>query len=256
MVHPTEPVRRNNTAPKQPNNRKQALEKSVGRLGKWLHFFTGLVTLGLILEYAPDIIEAFRTRQIPSRLLIGGVLITVGVAGELFVGFFASRKDTALREENDSLVARANERAALAEQAAAEANLARVKIEERLADRILSDSQLASIVEKVKQFAGQEYDANTYWDSREPLNLAERISVALNEAGWKLVHVRGQTMLPEKRGVLVYFHLESEDRTKTAAGALVSALNAESVVAELRRRDSATQPKNNKVQIDVGTKPQ
>ena len=93
--------------------------------------------LGLVIEYLPDVVKAFN----PPRL-VGGLLITVGVAGELIIGFLSSRIETKVREINDSIIADALGRAARAEERIAELNLsaeqehlARVKIEEKLASR-------------------------------------------------------------------------------------------------------------------------
>jgi len=59
--------------------------------GCWLTCFTALVVIGLILEYRKDVIELFRSFEWPKLgSVIGGILVTVGVAGELFVGFLAS----------------------------------------------------------------------------------------------------------------------------------------------------------------------
>ena len=236
-------------------NDRKTLDDRIVRLQIGLEIAGAIVVFGLLVEYGPEFVDSFRNLRIPSRNAIGGLLITLGVAAEVLCGIFIARYAKQAQEFADLDIARALERAAVAEKEAAEANLARLKIEARFADRVLNDPQLASLIEKIKPFAGQEYDANTYWDSREPLALAERISVALNWAGWKLIHVVGQTMLPEKTGVLVYVHVEAQEETKKAAIVLVSALNAEGIATELRRWDK-THPKNNKVEISVGTKPQ
>src|SRR5262245_55332600 len=108
------------------------LEDSLDRLEIWLTAMTALVVLGLVLEYWHEIPEAIaKLKQAWSwksfLVVAGGILITVGVAGELAVQFYASRKETKLRETNDSAfsilntkAAEANERAARAEERVSE----------------------------------------------------------------------------------------------------------------------------------------
>lgn len=49
---------------------------------------------------------------------MGGLLVIVGVAGELWIGFRSSKVETDLREETGKTISETNERAAQAEQAA------------------------------------------------------------------------------------------------------------------------------------------
>jgi hypothetical protein len=124
--------------PNEPNTigakNKRRLESHQDVLKWWLDGFTALVVLGLIIEYLPDLVKAFHPPH-----LVGGLLITVGVAGELVIGVLSSRTETKVREINDSTIANIRRDAALAEERAAEANriaeeerLARVRIEQRL----------------------------------------------------------------------------------------------------------------------------
>src|SRR5271169_1195193 len=84
------------------------LESSLDWLGGWLLVATALVVLGLVLEYVhqiPQSIRDFREKRTwgPICIIAGGILITVGVAGELLVQGLASRQETALRKANDEL---------------------------------------------------------------------------------------------------------------------------------------------------------
>lgn len=65
-----------------------------------------LVVLGLVVEYIPEIADIARTRPFPWKkvhVVIGGVLITLGVAGELYIEGRASKVETDLRSANDKL---------------------------------------------------------------------------------------------------------------------------------------------------------
>lgn len=159
-------------------------------------------------------------------------------------------------EEAKAAAAVANARAAEANQKAEEERLARVQIEERLADRRLTDEQAENISNKVKSFTGQEYEVTTYWDMREPLSLANRIHQLLTKASWKYVKPEGGSMLfPGVAGIQVYVHPEAEERTKDAATSLVSALTDENIIVELRQQNAPNNP-NNKLYVNIGTKPQ
>src|SRR5260370_36576803 len=107
-------------------------------------------------------------------VIIGAVLITVGVAGELAVQFFAARKETKLRKANDAVFSILNGKAAEALERAAKADerasqnekeavrlskiaederLARVKIEEDVAWRRLTKDQQIKMASRLKPFA-------------------------------------------------------------------------------------------------------
>jgi hypothetical protein len=101
-----------------------ALERLLTCLGHWLLFFTFLVVLGLVVEYIPEIIEKARTKQFPWKsvhTIIGGVLITAGVAGELYFEDRASKVETDLRMANDTITASLNKEAGEARKTAGEA---------------------------------------------------------------------------------------------------------------------------------------
>jgi hypothetical protein len=90
------------------------LERSLNSLGGWLVFFTLLVVIGLILEYAEDLKDLITKRPFKWKLLgamVGALLITAGVAGELVVEYRASRVETELRTANEKVIAMLNQKA-------------------------------------------------------------------------------------------------------------------------------------------------
>ena len=152
-------------------------------------------------------------------------------------------------------IAKANQAAAEAKQKAEEDRLARVKIEQRLADRKLTDAQVAVIVDKLKVFADQEFEVTPYWELREPMATANRIADALTLAGWKYIPPKSaEVLLGGVAGVLVYVHPSASERTKKAADSLVSALTKEGIASELRGLNDPKNP-TNKLHLNVGTKP-
>jgi hypothetical protein len=153
----------------------KGFESSLDSLEHWLVFWIACVVIGLILEVFPEIFEAIRGRQVRwhSRMTIGGgILITLGVAGELFVEVRASAVETKLRNANANIVAslnkeagdarsmagEADERAALAERQAGLANEraadANLRAEKEAGARVAMLAQL-----KPRDFSKQQMDA-------------------------------------------------------------------------------------------------
>jgi hypothetical protein len=218
----------------------------------------------------PSLETASRVSDIANFIfvasLVAGVMSTVGIV------WMANVKEAhwdALRKESDREIAQLNKETAIArsqiaeaDAKAAEANekaeterLARVKIEQRLADRALTDEQLSQISNKIKKFSGQEYGITTYWDLKECMAISNRIAVGLERGGWRYVKPTQATfMLGGTEGVQVWVHPDADDSVKKAAVALVTALNDEDMDAVLKEQNPAN-PKDNKIHLNIGTKP-
>src|SRR5689334_2891700 len=123
-------------------------------LGKFevVSAFAGLiVVLGIWLESRTEIRWAFRHHVwIPAA--VGATLVGIGVFVEVTIAALAARE--ARRADLD-----AKERVAKAEQAAAEANLERVRLEQQLQDqlgwRTITGEQHKALVDKLSRFAEQ-----------------------------------------------------------------------------------------------------
>ena len=129
-----------------------SLEKSLSSLEFWLLFATALVVLGLVLEYWHEIPESIvKLKKAwewkPFLVITGGVLITIGVAGELTVQFFASRKETDLRQANDTIFSVLNSKSALVLERAtkAEERLSENETEAARLNKLAEDERLARI---------------------------------------------------------------------------------------------------------------
>lgn len=158
---------------------------------------------------------------------------------------FTAKQQAANAESN---LADALERAATAEKEADTVN-------EKLADRALSDDQQRRIAGKMVSFAFQEYKVVAYWDSQESLGIANRIHQALQMARWKYLPLdKATVMLGGTVGVQVWHHPEADDSTKEAAKALVDALNAEGIFAYEKVENPTNNPKHNVININVGSK--
>jgi hypothetical protein len=214
-----------------------------------------------------DISSLERAFFVANVVYISAVI--VAAVATFFVSFFASRltaaKDAELRRfqsESAQATAQANARAAKANARAAEANekaeqerLARVKIEQRLADRVLTDAQVERIASKLRAFAGQAYKVTTYWDLKEPLGLANRIHELLTRAGWQYIEYdRAAMLFSGVAGVRVSVHPEAETTVQTAAMELVSALTTVGIEADVRQIKAPHNP-DQTLYLCVGTKP-
>lgn len=143
----------------------KALEDSLDSWGNWLVFFTVLVVFGLLFEYYHEIRDLIREH--PFRLrhffrVAGAALVTLGVAGELFVEFKASSAETKLRDANrkvESLLRQNSDNAQMVSGAAgavaAGANLAAASANERAAD--------AEKATENERTARIELEANVAW---------------------------------------------------------------------------------------------
>jgi len=145
-------------------------------------------------------------------------------------------------------IAQANERAANAEKETA-------KLTQRFAARTLSDFQIKAIADKIRSFAGQEFDVTPYWDLKESMAIANQIAIGLQYAGWSYIAPKQPGfMLGGIAGVQVWVHPTADDKVKNAANALIAALNGQGIESELRLQNPANPP-DPKVHLNVGTKP-
>ena len=118
---------------------------------------------------------------------LGGFLVIVGVAGELWIEIRASRVETDLREETNEVIARAEERAAEALKAAAEANLARAKIEQRMRPRILGADDQQALKDLLTAHSKLHIDTIVFdHHIAETLRFADQIFSIFASAVWRV----------------------------------------------------------------------
>jgi len=124
-----------------------------------------------------------------------------------------------------------------------------------MAPRDLSTEQIAKIGTALKQFSGQSWTVTAYWDSKEPLTLANKIFAALNAAGWRYDNEGTKSMmLGGIEGVQISVHPDANPKTKVAADALATILNAERISTILKQQNDPGHP-NERLWITVGSKP-
>jgi hypothetical protein len=182
--------------------KKQSIGLGLGVLEVVTTFAGLLVVIGLIVESGPELWQAVITRVWPARTVVGGTVITVGVFAEVAVGIFIARRAKAAELEASVAIADAAERAANAEQAAAEANLARVRLERWISRRDISDDERNAIAAKLSNFAGQRIVIAAFPVAHEPIVFASLISATLSQAGWKVDLLPPQSSTSPPDGVM------------------------------------------------------
>ena len=166
---------------------------------------TSFVVAGLVLEYWHEIKEFWEHVRWPMaafpwdkfRAIFGGILVTLGVAGELAFTYVASRRESQLRDNNHRIEAlltkeagdaierasKADERASKNEKEAEAERLARVELQDALAPRRLDKEQLKAIGAALKPFG--EFALMLYeMGDRESEIFANDIWAGLVMADW------------------------------------------------------------------------
>jgi len=164
----------------------------------------------------------------------------------------AKQAESNLANANER-AAKAHERAAEAERKAAEAQLA---LEKFKAPRVLSSGDQKIIISIISKFAGQEYAVTTFWDLKESLAFSNQLHQTLLLAGWKYIpHGEGGSFLMGGlTGVQVWVHPAADPMVRAAADGLVDALEQVAQAPTLKL-ENPKNPKDNKIRLNVGTKP-
>ncbi len=169
------------------NPHEQSLEKKQNWFQRLVEFGGGLVFIGLSVEYGPEIVHDIEIHSAPSIALIGGLAVTFGVLFETLFALISTHVSKELQGIADSRIAELHDRAAKAEKDAAEANLARIKIEEALfRPHVITDDVRDELIEILKAYAGNKrvdvfvYDKHIF----EVFALADSITEVFGSAQW------------------------------------------------------------------------
>lgn len=169
----------------------------------WAEVFGWIVGVGLVVEYWKEITDCIITRHWPSTELIGGILVTAGVFGEVFFSRLAGITTDTLQELADSDVAQSNRRAAealesagKAERAAAEANgrtaelnaeterLRKENNDTALLLRYRSIGDPSTFEQTMRGFSGTKYTLEFLVNSNEAGTFQNELNLALTRSDW------------------------------------------------------------------------
>lgn len=153
-------------------------EASVDSLSWWLLIATLVVVVGLIVEYSPDVKKLLTDRPLNRKLLVemaGGVLVTIGVTGELAVQGFQSKADTRLRDANRLYVSFLHSEALSLEAA----NLA---LEAQIQPRRLNAGEIDAAAKALRPFAGKTVKISSHPNDVDAAILGAQIIDILSRA--------------------------------------------------------------------------
>jgi hypothetical protein len=212
---------------------RAALENWSDNLARWERLWTAAVVGGLAVEVFVSLDRFFPHNIFDliwphSSLLgdIGSAMVFVGVFGELVIASKSGRIETALREENAKVISETAERAAKAEQAAAEANLERVKLEKvvrRATHRGLSHDEQMALSDSLSAFAGQSVALRTSEREQGPTLAADweqifffsQLHFVLHLAKWVLDDTL-KFNIKVRQGVVIFIDGEGPDIPEAA----------------------------------------
>jgi hypothetical protein len=123
-------------------------------------------------------------------------------------------------------IARANDRAAAANETAERERLARLQLEARLADRTLTAAQQDTLVSRLTRFHGIVVDAIIWGDSAEIQTISGLILDSMTKAGWKVQSGQAVGGGAAVRGILVGTRTGADAATGKASDALIIALQS------------------------------
>jgi hypothetical protein len=242
------------------------LENSLDSLEGWLALMTGLVVLGLVLEYwheIPEAIEHLRKAWSwkPVCIIAGAILITIGVAGELVVQFIASGKETALRKGNDAVFAALNaktgeaiERASKNEKEAAKAELRTKELEAEIQPRDLTIEQQVELKRKLGGFSGRVISLRSYSLDTEGKRLGKILKSVFESSGLTVSDNLGN-LLNLGGNVVEGIQIAGPHSQDDLIDALLqSPLKTDEKIKMLRKDDPRLRP-DALVEILVGVKP-
>ena len=265
-----------------------SLENSSESLDSWLKFWTVLTVIGVAIAiivilkeyrtaYKAWLRGSIRSPEKPTvRMLIiqliGPVLVTVGVVGELWISILSAKINTGLRNNNNILVGlihkqagnagkmagEARERAAKIENenirlrgqlAGLERNVAKqqeraaiaekdlVKLREKIADRHLTPEQQSRIAKSICRFGGIAVDIGKYSSNAEIEELAKEIKGALpkmcdGNPGFEVSFFQWGARAPGFSGIQIIITEDMSKKSKTFADVLAAALKQEGLQVE------------------------
>lgn len=130
-------------------------------------------------------------------------------------------------------IAKANERAASANETAEKERLARLQLEGKIADRILTPLQQQVLSTSLRPFGSFRVQVRWYVDSPEITRLANAITNSLGNAGWFAVGSASLASSVTTYDVVVAISREKPKEVRAAAMALVTGLRKNGISAEL-----------------------
>jgi hypothetical protein len=177
------------------------LEALIDGLERVLFTFTALVVAGLVLEYWHDIAEFIEEWKRPAALfpwkkfmeLSGGILVVIGVAGELGTQSCLSIEESAFRVNSHKVEGLLNDKAGFADQKAETARLAQeqlraenLRLEAIIQPRSLTIEQQRAVGYALREFSGHKAEVASFTGDSEGYALCKQMIAALRYARFEV----------------------------------------------------------------------
>jgi hypothetical protein len=237
--------------PNDPEDRKQFLEDSIDSLGNWLIVSTVVVVIGLSIElYHPLRVLMHKYDWWVMLEVTGSGLVAIGVAGELFVEFWAHRQEHKLRLVNSEIEAASQRKLKAADERIAEyaarvkeaeasiaiagkdAAQARLELAKLKAPRRIDPEHIPAYISLLSNFAGQKYTLSVSSDP-DAMDLLKSIDGILTSSKWIWTKPIGQIMMGDRansvtaKGIILRYASDKWPDFQGAVLALFSAFKAE-----------------------------
>jgi hypothetical protein len=217
----------------------RSLESSLDWWGVFILVSTAIVAIGLVVEYWEPVREFIEECRRPAASfpwykfmgLAGGILVTLGVFGEFWGAYKASRVETNLRGNNHRIEIFLNEKASKnekdTEQLRKDAEglkAENLKLEAIIAPRSLSLGQQRRIADACRKFHGHGVLVKSYGTDGEGFALAAQIIAALRAADVVVADSRAAEMTVGEFDTGV--HVRAPDAEYEFASTLANALSS------------------------------
>lgn len=157
----------------------QSLEDSEHRLGTWESICGLLVAAGVVLEYGPKFIVFIHNPTLANlRDLAGGLLIAIGVAGEIIFASLAGSRRDKLRQRHVLRIADLNLKAE-------QEHRARIELQAFLAGRDLTPAHFRLLTERLSGFRGLSAVIVKTVDGYEAERFSQSLWLALVQCEWQ-----------------------------------------------------------------------
>jgi hypothetical protein len=171
--------------------KREKLSSWMGRLDVASAIAGSIVVIGLVVEDGPELLKSFVTKTLPQRAVTGALLVTLGVLAEVTIAFTIARiakRIEAIDAEHIANIRRdaaaAEERAALAEKAAAEANLETEKLKAQFSWRSLM-GPVGKLTAVLSSQPGSVWIEYPHGDP-EALSFAREFHLLFGATGWNV----------------------------------------------------------------------
>jgi hypothetical protein len=154
-------------------------------------------------------------RAAAANKMAEGFRLDIATANE------GAAKANALAESFRLDIAKANERAAAANETAEKERMARLELEARIADRVITDAQANRLIRTFSALKGQTVDVGVFGDSRDVATVSDAIMRCLTAAGARLQRFSPLGGGTGVRGVIIGVDPRASSAIKSAAESAV-----------------------------------